>query len=143
LEEEKEVRGYSWKVYAVAALAALALFALAASTMFQKEDLQPGGATPLANPYSPGSKMECAYGESMGCNVSGCPGIKKCVGGSFGSCELPARACVPGKRIGCSLNGCSFGYKVCNSCGTSYSKCLSESEIENQAANCSSPGYGS
>jgi hypothetical protein len=142
LEKKTGTTAYSWKAYAAAALVAFALFALAASTLLPKDE-PTGQAGALASPYSPGSKIGCSYGESIGCNVSGCPGTKRCEGGAFGNCELPARACVPGKRIGCSLNGCSFGYKVCNACGTGYSGCMSESEIENQAANCSTPNYGS
>ena len=67
---------------------------------------------------------ECEGNEALPCAAGGCPGARKCLGGVFSECLLPKKVCSPGEKVGCSTNGCSFGYMVCNQCGTSFGKCL-------------------
>jgi len=66
---------------------------------------------------------ECEANETKECEKSGCAGTRKCEGGIFSECALPERICYPGEKVGCSTNSCSFGYMICNSCGTSFGKC--------------------
>jgi len=67
---------------------------------------------------------ECEENETLSCASNGCPGARTCLGGIFSECFLPKKVCSPGEKVGCSTNGCSFGYMVCNQCGTSFGKCL-------------------
>ena len=66
---------------------------------------------------------ECSGNETISCTVNGCDGYKPCVDGRFGACRKNKRVCKPGSRMGCSLNSCSFGYMICNECGTGYGHC--------------------
>jgi len=79
---------------------------------------------------------ECEPNETKECEKNGCTGARECAGGIFSECALPKKVCSPGEKVGCSTNGCSFGYMICNSCGTSFSKCASDTSSNN--ATCSS-----
>ena len=74
---------------------------------------------------------QCEGNQTSECEKEGCPGIRKCAGGVFSSCTLPKKVCSPGERVGCSIDGCSFGYIICNQCGTGFGKCTADSKNEN------------
>jgi len=76
---------------------------------------------------------ECYGNETQTCEKNGCAGARKCAGGIFSECALPERICYPGERVGCSTDSCSFGYMICNPCGTSFGKCAPGTASSNNA----------
>ena len=76
---------------------------------------------------------ECEANETKVCEKSGCAGARKCAGGIFSECALPERICYPGEKVGCSTDSCSFGYMVCNACGTGFGKCAPGTANQNNS----------
>jgi len=78
---------------------------------------------------------ECFESEKKDCKQDGCGGQATCENGRFSSCVLPVQICVPDQRMGCAINGCSFGYMLCNQCGTGYGPCLPKGAPSSSACN--------
>jgi hypothetical protein len=126
-------------LYAAAIVSVLAVAAfIVAFNLQAKPSVQP---TPEPqNPYAkPNRTLECTSRETKACERGECGGTIYCIGGTWGECVQKKRICVPGKKVGCTLDSCSFGYRICNGCGTGFSECLRESEIGIQpcSGNCS------
>ncbi len=68
---------------------------------------------------------ECASGQTSDCALpNGCTGIRVCVNNGWSACATLPKVCQPGSKRGCTMeNSCSYGFKVCNSCGTAYGDC--------------------
>jgi hypothetical protein len=65
----------------------------------------------------------CKDGMSQSCSVGSCGGVSTCTSGSWSGCVWQ-HMCIPGQKVDCLNQGCSFGYKVCNECGTGYGQCI-------------------
>lgn len=112
------------------ALAAVAFIIIAAFAVWRISSLSQSYAPPapekgiyLQQGEAAPPAAECAGNETRQCEVNGCAGRQACQYSAWGVCSF-SKVCVPGERISCSLNGCSFGYRVCNDCGSGFGDCL-------------------
>lgn len=83
-----------------------------------------GGIKPVAKPVQPVLPSQCEPGGQEACITGGgCEGVRLCANGRLGNCIIPKQECVPGSRVGCTIDECTFGFRVCNKCGTGYLPC--------------------
>jgi hypothetical protein len=71
----------------------------------------------------PEKEPACSANETISCTIGSCPGTMECKNGEWGRCRIES-ICKPGAHYPCNSDGCSDGYKICNSCGTGFGRCI-------------------